>query len=215
MNKIFLFYLFKIISLFKFLFIGLLLCTLLILWNEIMWSYDLVNENRGYFHLFVSIFVGTIVFPILLLTNIIKILKRIKQKRPHDFLFFAFYFLFFAFYFINLYIMYISLIYSLFGLALGIIGLMVSIKRYFFFKRYLFIILTAISDVFLKYALSNDLLAVFTTSNKQFYELKLYLIPLTFALIQLSIEAYYFYQKEKPKWERYERMQKYKESKNQ
>jgi hypothetical protein len=35
-------------------------------------------------------------------------------------------------------------------------------------------------------------------------------IPLIFVSIQLSIEVYNFYQREKPKWHRYNRMKKYK-----
>ncbi len=38
-------------------------------------------------------------------------------------------------------------------------------------------------------------------------------IPLIFVSIQLYIEAYYFYKKEKPKWVRYNRVKKYKQSK--
>ena len=82
-----------------------------------------------------------------------------------------------------------------------------------FLKRYLFAFLTAISDILLKYSLTNNFTEIFTTSNTHFYNLGLYWIPLSFAIIQLSIEAYYFYKKEKPKWIRYNRMEKYKESK--
>jgi hypothetical protein len=128
------------------------------------------------------------------------------------FLFFIFYFLFFIFYFLGFNNIPLEMILLCVTIPLLI---MYSIMLVEFYKRYIAIFLSIGSDILLKYTLSNDLVAVFTTSNKQFYELKLYILPLTFVIIQLAIEAYYFYQKEKPKWQRYERIQRYKESKKQ
>ena len=82
-----------------------------------------------------------------------------------------------------------------------------SIKHFDqFFIRYIFGFLTAFSDLYIKYTLAESYLVVFTGSNKQFYESQLYLIPLSFALIQLAIEVYHFYKKEKRKWIRLKRM---------
>ena len=153
---------------------------------------------------------------ILFLRFLIKIIQVFYKKYKNEkdyFLFFVFYTLFFIFYFADI-VREISFQYIYLSLC---IFFLITLLIYFqeFFKRYIFTFLTLISDIFLRYIISNDFILIFIGYNKQYYNSKLYLIPLTFALIQLSIEAYYFYQKEKPKWLRYERMQRYKESKNQ
>lgn len=64
--------------------------------------------------------------------------------------------------------------------------------------RYLFAFLSAVSDVIICGYLYNIgfLHLLFDRYDNRLYEDKIYIIPLALALIQLFIEAYYFYQRE-------------------
>ncbi len=83
--------------------------------------------------------------------------------------------------------------------------------------RYFFAFLTVVSYIYIKFIsfsyFTNDITYLKFQTNPVFYTSGLYFITLFFALTQLFIEAYYFYKKEKFKWQRFERMQKYKQSK--
>ena len=157
-------------------------------------------------------------------------------------IFFIFYFLFFTFYSLffvyifqlfimnqNLQFFYKSGIYpkqlSMFMFdILSFLFFIVFIAYIFIIRknifRYLFAFFTVSSHIILNlYVLNNsnileNISFMVFNINVKFYESSLYLIPLTFAIIQLLIEFYYFYKKEKVKWKRYERMQKYKQSKS-
>ena len=48
----------------------------------------------------------------------------------------------------------------------------------------------------------------FFQTPRDFYWNEIYLLTFAFFIIQLSIEAYYFYKQEKLKWIRYKRMKK-------
>jgi len=182
---------------------------------------DIDEKNYGFHGLFILPFILIclfILFTLFLIRVIKKFYKKFKNKKI-NFLFFTFYFLFFIFYFL-FFVFYFGGIVrdipsQLVYLSISIVYIFIYLIFYIkYFFRYIFVFITIISDIFFKYTLSNDLSTVFTTSNKQFYELNLYMIPLIFAIIQLIIEAYYFYQKEKPKWIRYERMRKYRRQKD-
>jgi len=212
MTSISFYYFKKVIKLFKFILIAFSFIFILYLWNEIMWEYNLVNENRGYLHLALSILTATIIYPILFLINIVNIIIKVNYlyKKTIPFLFFTFYFLFFTFYFLFFtFIEFGHLIYIIFNLLFILFFFIYILKNRKFIFNYIFAFLTAFSDILIKYTLTNDFISIVTTSNKQFYNLGLYWIPLTFAIVQLTIEAYYFYKKEKPKWDRYKRLKKH------
>ena len=117
------------------------------------------------------------------------------------FLFFIFYFLFFIFYDPKTigehyfsFMLLPRLLYPILAIILGFF-LIVDFKK---ITRYKILIIAIIFNIYAWYH-KSDLL---------------YCIVFFLIIIQLLIEVNYFYQKEKQKWLRYERMQKYKQSKN-
>ena len=115
--------------------------------------------------------------------------------------FFIFYFLFFIFYDPKTigehyfsFMLLPRLLYPILAIILGFF-LIVDFKK---ITRYKILIIAIIFNIYAWYH-KSDLL---------------YCIVFFLIIIQLLIEVNYFYQKEKQKWLRYERMQKYKQSKN-
>ena len=131
------------------------------------------------------------------------------------------YFFIYTFLFIEIYNMtdnwVMDSLYQMFIFALNLfilIYIFISIKDFkTFFIRYLAIFITALSDIGLKYIYTDSFIDIFTKNNIEYYKSNLYLIPLSFALIQLGVEMYSFYEKNRPKYMRYKRLLEYKNSK--
>jgi hypothetical protein len=156
---------------------------------------------------------------IVFLFFIINLLKKIKLKRTKKlffvfyFLFFIFYFLFFIFYFLFFiindpntigehyffFLILPNMLYSIFELILLVVLLFIMYHQW---KLYIYIIIGITCNIYMKYFISID------SENAIFF-----LIPFFFVVIQFLIEIYYFYQKAKPKWIRYNRMKKYQKNK--
>ena len=100
------------------------------------------------------------------------------------------------------------------SILFSLVFLISIIRKKINFFRYIFSFLSAFSIVFIYYPYLEYLIFSKNFSFYSSFEQNYYFIPLTFAIIQLLIEFYYFYKKEKVKWERYKRMQKYKQSKS-
>jgi len=85
-----------------------------------------------------------------------------------------------------------------------------NITNFYIAKRYMFAFFALFLDLLIKYILYNNISDVFLIQSKIYYNSQLVFIPLIFVIIQLCIEFYYFYEKEKPKWIRYRRMKNHK-----
>jgi len=185
-----------------------------------------LNEDSGVYSILFGSFSPWLLLLLFLyqVYLVVKICFSLKYNIFH-FLFFIFYFLFFIFYFsffiFNFILVYIlmgiqypSLIYQIFSLIFILFFLFVIIKDFkTFFIRYLAIFITAISDIGLKYIYTDSFIDIFTKNNIEYYKSNLYLIPLSFALVQLGVEMYSFYKKNRPKYIRYKRLLEYKNSK--
>ena len=213
------------------------------LWFFVMLIFDIKDGKSGdtlengifWFGGVISIFFQEILQPLII---IIYLSLYIINKN----IFFIFYFLFFIFYFsffiFSSMLKYIfnsdTIPYEAIILPKQLSMFMFDILSFLFFIifiayifiirknifRYLFAFFTVSSHIILNlYVLNNsnileNISFMVFNINIKFYQSSLYLIPLTFAIIQLLIEFYYFYKKEKVKWERYKRIQKYKQSKS-
>jgi len=150
--------------------------------------------------------------------------KYLKNKEP----FFIFYFLFFIFYFLNT----LDIVYFIFPLVFLLFVFRIKNKNIIFIlKRYGFAILVALISLgmhlikiyFIRINIEFskehsqeiiDFYYAYFHTPRDFYSNEIYLLSFLFFIIQLIIEAYYFYQKEKPKWIRYARMRKYRRQKD-
>ncbi len=165
--------------------------------------------------------ISILLFYIQLIVICIYIQKYVKNKSLFFifyFLFFIFYFLFFIFYFLNA----VDFIYSIFPIMFLFFIFRMKNKRLIILKRYGFAILLAISTLILHltriYFINLDIPSGSYSKNtidiyyhffhtpKVFYWSEIYLLTFVFFIIQLGIEVYHFYKREKPKWIRFERI---------
>jgi hypothetical protein len=212
-------YLKKIFSMFKYIILFFILLILIPLIN----SFIEIDEYTVIYFLLILV----CLYPIALIVQIISICiyfyKELKYNRitlSHFlfmliyFLFTFFYFLFFIFYFMVEGYLHPDIIHEIFSLIFILFFLFVIIKDFkTFFIRYLAIFITALSDIGLKYIYTDSFIDIFTKNNIEYYKSNLYLIPLSFALIQLGVEMYSFYKKNRAKYMRYKRLLEYKNSK--
>ena len=85
------YYISKFVKIFKLILVSFLLMGILHIWYQVLWTYDLMTEGTGYFHMFISILIMMLISPLLLSINIFIISKKIKDiyKRVY-FLFFIY-----------------------------------------------------------------------------------------------------------------------------
>ncbi|MFV0562560.1 hypothetical protein [Malaciobacter mytili] len=166
--------------------------------------------------------VREIILPLMIIIYVFKYMRNKSLFSIFYFLFSIFYFLFFIFYFlffihlhhltqeISPIIMYSINITSLIFSIVFIIYIFLMGKK---ILRYLFAFLAAVSNNILLFIYIFEGDTTKYINFNQHYGSKLILITLTFFIIQLLIEAYYVYKKEKLKWQRFKRMQEYKQRK--
>lgn len=153
---------------------------------------SILGETLGYTSLFVFSVYFSIIFPLLLFYQLYKAFVFYKIKYSNNFLAMFFYYLYFLFMYCTFLLMSpISIYFVVFFLLIYFIYLIYNFSYKFLF-RYLFAFLAAISDLILKYKSSEGLNDLFAFKNEKFYQDNLYFIPLSFIVIQLCIELYFF-----------------------
>ena len=188
---------------------------------------EIFKNEIAIFGGFIAVICSQIIQPFMVIRYVLVYIENKSLLFILYFLFFIFYSLFFILYFlfftfvnhlttevavVNMYIM--DIVSFVFIIAFILFYIFKVEKNIF---RYFFAFLTIVSHISIKSIyfsyFTNDITYLTFQTNPVYYTSNFYLITLIFAIIQLSIEAYYFYKERKAKWIRYNRMKKYKESK--
>ena len=207
----------------------LLLLLLVTLIEFIIHSDYISGDDKFAYVMVLSVFIPQIIYIIFFISTVIYILK--KYFSIYKRLFHISYIIFYILYFINLLFYYFTSnidnlgehYYWLFIIPILLImpfqfifTLLLIFKLYKdiqYIKRYLFIFIAVTIDIFLQISFFIDLFEYDIFINSNYYETYFCLIPLSFALIQLGVEMYSFYKKNRPKYIRYKRLLEYKNSK--
>lgn len=170
-----------------------------LLFSQLSTGKYIVGEDLGYFSIFMTT-VLAISLPIILIYQLYISYTYYKQKYVDSFLSIFFHYSYFLFMFCILLFGLATLgypkssIYEYFSILFLIMYFVYLIQNftYKFLFFYFPAFLAAISDLVLKYISSKSFIEIFSTSNEKFYQDNLYFIPLSFIVIQLCIELYFF-----------------------
>ncbi len=175
---------------------------------------ELFPNMDGDIHYALVLISSVILPPIIYIIQIIVIIKNIYLLYKNNifyFLFFIFYFLFFIFYFLFFIFYFLFFILEKFNYDAGAWYLIIlfPIRVNLFFAYFLIVLFIVIVWKLKKnlyrygfsslFAISYIYYNTTLTGEKLIDQLFIFFIPFTFAILQLIVEGYYFYKREKSK----------------